>query len=211
MKPYFLPPGYQAREAPEPFLDAPGNITWQPDVYTHALAVARQLQVNRVVDFGCGAAGKLGPLVAEFPTFGFDCVPANLANARQAHPAALFAFLDLDALPGLSNAYIAPSDALVIAADVIEHLRCPEQLLARCRFARAIILSTPDRDRTHKRPDHLGPPPNASHTREWTASEFAALLNHHLPGFDTVIEFTRSNDQDPALNTILATCQRRAA
>ena len=205
----FLPLNYRAREAPAAFFDETGDITWQPDVYTHALAVARELKVAHVVDYGCGAARKLGPIVAEFPTYCYDCDNRNLAHARQAHPAAAqLAWLDLDA-PVPVNLY-RHQDGLVIAADVIEHLLRPRRLLERCQHARAIILSTPDRDRTHGM-GHLGPPPNPAHVREWNLDEFLNLLHYSLPGFDIVTQFTRSNDRDPALNTILATCRRRAS
>jgi hypothetical protein len=63
--------------------------------------------------------------------------------------------------------------------DVIEHLRRPERLLSKLRFALAAgmpaVLSTPDRVRTNG-PDHLGPPPNLEHVRAWALDELAAFL-----------------------------------
>jgi hypothetical protein len=38
-----------------------------------------------------------------------------------------------------------------------------------------VVLSTPERDLRRGR-DHMGPPDNSSHVREWNAAEFSAYL-----------------------------------
>jgi hypothetical protein len=88
---------------------------------------------------------------------------------------------------------------------VIEHLKDPTNLLAflrECmRWARAGLLSTPERELTHG-PEHAGPPPNPAHVREWSARELRELL---LDSGLTVsfVGLTRSHDGSDGMQTIL--------
>jgi hypothetical protein len=69
------------------------------------------------------------------------------------------------------------------------------------RHAPALVLSTPDRERTWGR-THMGPPPNPAHIREWTLAELGALFERE--GFTlAVATHTRSNDGSPDLATIM--------
>ena len=83
---------------------------------------------------------------------------------------------------------------------MIEHV--PDVARLRTRFrqvlrggAGCVVISTPDRDHYYPA-DHLGPPRNPSHVREWSLDELADLLTSW--GF--TIEHaghTRSNDGSP--------------
>jgi hypothetical protein len=68
---------------------------------------------------------------------------------------------------------------LIIAADVVEHLRDPDRLLqlirASCHDATRVVISTPERDRRRGEND-VGPPGNGAHVREWNEAEFSAYL-----------------------------------
>mmetsp|Transcript_126749 Transcript_126749/g.405862 ORF Transcript_126749/g.405862 Transcript_126749/m.405862 type:complete len:210 (+) Transcript_126749:557-1186(+) len=78
---------------------------------------------------------------------------------------------------------IAGGPSIVIAAEVVEHLRRPRRLLRVLRRllapgggAVAAVLTTPDRDAWYDRRYHLGPPHNPAHVREWNATEFVRFL-----------------------------------
>ena len=210
---YSIRPDYVARDRPDYYHDLEAGpddddgVVWQPDVYTHARDVARVLGARRVVDVGCGSGKKLVALARE----GFDVVGvdygANIAACRQAHSVGRWVEFDLSDREGWIP--LAPEDwagAVVVSSDVIEHLAEPEHLvrqLARgLAHAAALVVSTPDRVRTYG-PDHLGPPPNPAHVREWESAEFAAFLRSQ--GFEHVdVELTRSSTASWDLMTILA-------
>ena len=66
---------------------------------------------------------------------------------------------------------------LIIAADVIEHLSDPDELLSYLANIKLkyVILSTPDRNLL-RAGTHNGPPRNPAHVREWNFSEFEAYV-----------------------------------
>jgi SAM-dependent methyltransferase len=196
---YRLPDGYERRE-PHPFDDWTdhGGITWQPDVYPTAARMARRLGLSRIVDVGCGSGHKLVELAGDFDVIGVDC-PATIERCRAEHRTGTWVAHDLDADPALP---VLPPDALVVCSDVIEHLWHPERLLgALLAGGWPVVLSTPDRARTHGY-GTLGPPPNPSHAQEWTRSEFRAWLAD-LGATVTWAGWTRSNDASGSLDTIL--------
>ena len=97
--------------------------------------------------------------------------------------------------------------AVVICADVVEHLLHPDRLLENLReilaSVEALVISTPDRDLTSG-PQHAGPPADDSRVREWSIQEFAELLEAW--GFEHGdLELTRSDNVGGAQATILAT------
>ena len=98
------------------------------------------------------------------------------------------------------------SGAVIVCADVIEHLVRPEILLRNIRAALdqadAAILSTPERSLTWGA-RHTGPPPNVAHIREWDLREFSAFLASEGFAYGSV-DLTRSNDRDRLKTTILA-------
>lgn len=202
--PYFLKHGYVEREDPEyDFEERWGQTIWQPDVYPRAVEIARRTAATRIVDVGCGNANKLEAVMGEFQTVGLD-IGSNLDVCRARHPEAEWLEHDLDTegpLPATADG------AVVVCADVIEHVRFPERLLGKIRTAldngaHAALVSTPERDLTWGL-RHSGPPPNRAHVREWAWQEFSSLLSAH--GFHNgTLELTRSRDRPPHRNTILA-------
>lgn len=200
---YFLAPSYRERLEPEYFHDEGMDAVWQPDVYPEAAALARLLDATTIVDAGCGDGGKLIGLSPEFRVVGLD-IGANLERSRSLHPDGTWLEFDLDSEQPL------PIDdytgAVLVCADVLEHLRFPERTLERARVAldegaEAFVLSTPERDLAEG-PDHAGPPRNPAHVREWNASELRAFLESKgLHGF---FGLTRSNDYLDELHTTFA-------
>lgn len=205
---YCLPRDYRARKSPSYFIDGQSETTWQPDVYSHAGAVARRFGARRIVDVGCGAGDKLAALHPEFEIVGLDYGP-NLDLARARYSFGDWIQHDLSKPRPLP---VELTGTVLVAADVVEHLLRPEYLLRAIREAlfvsHAAILSTPDRKLWRGDKD-LGPPLNPAHVREWTADEFAAFLaKEGLEPFKLV--HTRSHDQSNApQNTILASLEKR--
>lgn len=205
---YELPAGYRARPQPEYYVDSAegdGGVTWQPDVYPLAADLARSLGCNTIVDIGCGHARKLSQLHPEFELIGVDYGP-NIAHCRQQYRFGTWLEADLenDTLLPIPDRVLSRS--VVVCSDVIEHLVDPRPLLDTLRTllqqAPAVVISTPDRVRTHG-PAQMGPPPNPAHTREWELGEFQRLLQRE--GFHiAAATHTRSNDRDHQPATIVA-------
>ncbi|MDH4051220.1 MAG: glycosyltransferase family 29 protein, partial [Rubrivivax sp.] len=208
-----LPEKYVARPQPEYYVDSPevdGNVTWQPDVYPAAAQIAESLGCDTLIDIGCGHGRKLKALSRDHHIIGVDFGP-NIAHCRRSHPFGTWLEADLERPLPLPVPSSVLARSVVICSDVIEHLVDPAALLALLkellRTAAAVVLSTPDRARTHG-VAHLGPAPNRAHTREWTSDELGALLRH--AGFDVeLLTHTRSEDVSAKLATILAVLVNR--
>lgn len=171
-----LSPTYTSRPKPAYFNDTlPDSHLWQADVYRLAARLARQSGVRRLVDVGCGRGGKLAALAHEFDVVGLDWGD-NIAYCLTSYQRGQWLTVDLtrDVLqPELFE------NAVVICADVIEHLADPTALLATLgntvKSAAFVLLSTPDRTRLYGY-NHPGPPDNAAHVREWTNGELISWL-----------------------------------
>lgn len=198
---YCIKDGYRHNENPLYFVDDTGEIVWQPDVYPFALEVADERGAKAIVDIGCGRAGKLAALQAEHPDrryIGID-YGANIEWCRERYDWGEWLEEDFD-----QPHIIVAAGAVIVCADVIEHLRRPEHLLAAIHGSGcvAVVLSTPERERTYCM-DHDGPPTNPCHVREWNLGEFDELLRQS--GFEIEhLGVTRSNDAGAGEKTILA-------
>ncbi len=207
---YFLPPGYVSRPDPTYFVDDDLNAVWQPDLYPEAAMVARRLRARRIIDVGCGTAGKLAALHPEFDLVGID-YGSNIEVCRHRYGFGTWVEADLDTSEALG--YDAFTGAVLVCGDVIEHLVNPERLLRMLRRAlddgaSALMLSTPERE-LYQGHDHAGPPLNPAHVREWNIDELERFMaSERLYGF---FGLTRSNDQMPYLRTILAAIPGNAA
>jgi SAM-dependent methyltransferase len=206
---YSLPDGYESRLQPDYFDDQSYDGVWQPDVYTEAAELARRLQARRVIDVGCGTAEKLAALNPEFELVGIDFGP-NIEVCRERYEFGTWLEADLDRADSLPWSHVA--DSVLVCADVLEHLVHPEKLLRSLSSAvdsgaRALVLSTPDRERINE-PGHLGPPPNPAHVREWTRSELERFMGTF--GLAGHFAYTRTNDVIPAVRTTIALVPGRA-
>lgn len=204
---FCIKPGYVEREAPAYFLDDPKGITYQPDVYWYAYGAALELGASGIVDVGCGYAPKLEILHAHRPDWRYVGIDhgKNIGFCQGAFAGGSsddwgeWLAIDLEQ----PHEYDA-TDAVVVCADVIEHLRDPRPLLTGIRGSgcRAAVLSTPERD-LEWGVGHNGPPPNPCHVREWNRVEFGDFLAQE--GFALEhLGLTRPNDQEPREKTILA-------
>jgi len=203
---YFIKAGYRHRESPRYDEQTEIGANWQASVYEEAVRLAEELDLKRIVDVGCGDGRKLATLHSRFAVVGLDYGPnLELCRARYAFGTWIEHDLEQKGTLPLDGALLR--DAVVVCADVIEHLVRPEILLgklaAALESAPLLLLSTPDRDLV-RGPAHLGPPPNESHVREWSLDEFASLLV--ASGLrDGTVRHIRSNDVSPERHTILAT------
>ncbi len=200
-----LPTAYASRAKPVYYADTPDDgLTWQPDVYPTAADIARSLHCDTLIDIGCGQARKLSVLHPEFKLIGVD-YGGNMEHCRSRYPFGTWLeadFEDIDMLPLPARVL---KNSVVICSDVIEHLVDPRSLMNALRellkYAPALVLSTPDRERTWGR-THMGPPPNPAHIREWTLAELSALFQRE--GFTlAAATHTRSNDGSLDLATIM--------
>ena len=200
-----LPSGYATRAAPAiptPITD--GAVTWQPDVYPTAANIARSLECDTLIDIGCDQVNQLKPLQSEFRLIGLGR-GASTTAAAQAVPSGIWLEVDPENLD-LSE---MPADVLarsvVVCSEMIQTVVDPRSLLAALRHllkhAPALVLSTPDRERTYGK-QHKGPPPNQSHVRQWSLAELRALLERE--GFVLASStHTRSNVRSKDMSTAM--------
>jgi SAM-dependent methyltransferase len=177
---------------------------WQPDVYRLATRLATQGQCPVLVDVGCGGGDKLVHAARGRKAIGLD-IGSNFEESRIRWPSHEWRECDLD---GVEHLPIEPGearDAIVVCADVIEHLVNPAPLvdcLVGClEFARFVLISTPDRELVWGR-GHLGPPPNPFHVREWTSAELVSFVEER-GAICGAVGLTRANDHVRSRTTIL--------
>lgn len=170
---------YQSRLTPDFYHAYDTERNWQHAVYAFALNKAKHGGYHTIIDVGCGDGRKLQPFQTAFKVIGLD-YGANLAYCRQHYPDAIWLECQLEdthAYPQLDTGLL--ENALIICADVIEHLVSPDILLTHLHEwlgeAACAIVSTPERDRVHGH-GHMGPPPNPCHVREWNTDEFVGYL-----------------------------------
>lgn len=197
------------RRWPSSLLRQTSAVVWQPDVYAAAEALALEHGSRRIIDIGCGDGAKLSSLSSGFETIGLD-LPRVVARARRRYPDLTWIEHDLERAEPLPLDAEQLGQSVVVAADVIEHLRSPRHLLAALRLALeqsdGVVLSTPERDLTWGFA-HNGPPPNPAHVREWNQAELLAFLSQE--GFDHGrIELTRAHDLGDTKDTIMVILTR---
>jgi SAM-dependent methyltransferase len=202
---YFLPGDYVARSNATHFLDNGSQLVYQPQVYELALFVARRCGAKRIIDIGCGSGAKLSPFAGEFEIFGVDC-DATIPLFRNTVPAAKWLECDLNtAVPDIPEGLLA--DAVVICADVIEHLSSPDHLARYLAYisdiAPFVFISTPDRDRVRGWLDR-GPPTNPCHVMEWNSCEFLRFLRNSGFSDHVLYGHTVNTDHHLSNTTLLA-------
>ena len=200
-----LPSGYAARATPAiptPITD--GAVTWQPDVYPTAANIARSLECDTLIDIGCDQVNQLKPLQSEFRLVGLGR-GASTTAAAQAVPAGIWLEVDPENLDLTEMPADVLARSVVVCSELIQTVVDPSSLLAALRHllkhAPALVLSTPDRERTYGK-QHKGPPPNQSHVRQWSLAELRALLERE--GFVLASStHTRSNVRSKDLSTAM--------
>lgn len=189
----------------ETFVDDLGeNVVWQPDVYSEAFELARRLNIDNVIDLGCGSGDKLVYCADKYniKIFGLD-FNGSIEVARRKHPKYDWASIDLmacDVPQELFAELKARLPAVIVLSDVIEHLPDVQPALSLIRKLLCFnensyfIVSTPDRTRQNREVAD-GPSPNAAHVREWALPELCQLISS--AGFEiSRAGWTRCNQWD---------------
>lgn len=169
-KAYCIKDGYKPRNFIKHFDDTRNTDKYQRGVYEYALKVCNLFQYRRVIDFGCGSGYKLVHFFDKYDTLGID-LDVTVKWLREKYPDRAWATLEECGEEDLAC-------DMLICADVIEHVLDPDLFCAELRkiqFRRAII-STPERD-LYAGPEHMGPPSNSHHVREWNGREFCAYMS----------------------------------
>lgn len=208
MQDFHLKPGYIERVEPHYFEDEEDS-EWQPDVYPLALGLLGACGASQVIDIGCGKAAKLKPFFeANVTVVGID-YGANISYCREQYPQGDWREVDLERIDEAlrkDSLFVDPRGAVLIIADVIEHLRNPWPLLQVLsdwmKAARIALISTPERDLEYGA-QHSGPPPNEAHVREWNRTELDTLLK--AAGLNVIhVGLTRAHTTHVTLRTTLA-------
>lgn len=122
---YITEPKYTSRQKPSYFNDPPNSL-WQFTTYMSAGELARRYHAKYIIDLGCGSGSKLAAFQKEFHLIGID-YKENLKRTQKAYPFIDVVDVDLDQGPSC-QLRISPdilSQAVVVSADVIEHLVDP--------------------------------------------------------------------------------------
>ncbi|MDE2020463.1 MAG: methyltransferase domain-containing protein [Patescibacteria group bacterium] len=197
---YFLPAHYRINDNPDPCIRSKKK---KPDAQWNAYNLAQKLKGERILDVGCGDGTIFMNFFSGKATLGLD-IEYNIDICKKLHPDNSWSVIDLDSPFLLPDTY-----DLIICADVIEHLKNPEYLLAElARLNRAvkatIVISTPERD-LKRGTSHLGPPPNSMHVREWNRSELLKLLVYF--GLDPQFELLPTSRNSKKTTTLAAICR----
>ncbi len=190
------------------------EIVWQPDTYHSAHKYTHTVEIERIIDIGCGSAMKLKSLFESrpFEVFAVDFA-GSLASAKENYPAAKHIECDLTSwneVIEVAKQFEDNVPTVVICADVIEHLPDPRPLLALIRLILSgnrnsrLYLSTPDRARLGYQ-SLTAKPANPAHVREWTNGELRNLLMSSAFQIETIGNI-RSNIHDDQSRTILVEC-----
>jgi SAM-dependent methyltransferase len=201
---YFLPDGYRCNLAPAA---CNRDADKETDSQWHVYQLAQSIAQGAVLDIGCGNGSMLMEAFPDRRTLGLD-TPHNIQVCRTLFPSREWETIDLDSPVTLPTRFPA-----VIMADVIEHLLNPEHVLRE--VARLVgeggataLISTPERNRKRGL-NHLGPPPNTCHVREWTVKELQDLL--HAFGLKPRFQFLPTNKRSAMLHTVVAVCRPPSA
>jgi SAM-dependent methyltransferase len=183
---YFIKEGYISRDSYNHFDDTILKDEYQNEVYFAAYELAKEHQVERIADIGCGSGYKLLKYFGDLETTGFEIEP-TLSILRQMYPFNQWSLSDFSRqLKGPGAHY-----DMIICSDVIEHVVNPDDLLnwINNQFVfDYLVISTPDRDElVHVWKDPLyqpqtqsGPPVNWAHVREWSFSEFEKYISQYF-------------------------------
>lgn len=167
---FFIHDGYTYRSSNSFYDDTGNKDDWQREVYQFARTVSEGHKLRLTCDLGCGSGYKLVRYFSDAPTIGID-LPPTCAYLREKYPEREWIEADFTKIP-------RQDIDMVIAADVIEHVTNPDELLSYIIKLRPqkVVISTPDRN-LFGREAHGGPPVNPAHVREWSFSEFHAYIN----------------------------------
>jgi len=176
---YFIKSEYICNDNAQAYLDNEEDASiYQLPVYEKSKELIQKHGLQSVLDIGCGHGMKLREFI--YP------VCQNIVGIDLAHSIDYCQrFLDFGEwyVEDIENpTRLNAKFDLIICADVIEHLFNPDKLFeyidSHSTNETLIVLSTPERDLHHGK-EHVGPPVNKSHIREWNGDELQKYFNYH--------------------------------
>lgn len=198
----FIRPDYKRRDAVKYCHRPDDAYQRQLEVYQSVAWVSSQ----RVVDVGCGYGEKVIDLFPGRFITGID-FGANIDVCNQRNDGGCWKSADLES-DALDDVEI-DQHTVVVCADVVEHINnlspIMSFLLRASRTAAAVAISTPERELL-RGVDHVGPPTNECHVREWSLLEFNNFLDHW--GISARYGLCRASEGSDRPSTILALCGR---
>jgi uncharacterized UPF0146 family protein len=182
MEKYFIKNGYvcnldNENNAIEQYASIPLNNSYQISWYKFAAKIAKENNVNSCIELGSGSGYKLNKFIAPHVAraVGID-MPHSVVHCRKHYPKVEWVADDFDK----PEKCCGRKFDLIISFDVIEHLVYPERLLYKIKsYAHSnstVLISTPERDLYYGGTNHMGPPFNKKHVREWNKAELDQLL-----------------------------------
>ena len=170
---YFIKDNYTHRDDVEFFDDTPNTDRFQNKIYEYSKELFIEEKYTSVLDIGCGSGFKLMKNFSEFTTAGVDLIQ-TVDFLKDKYPEGTWIVDDIEKV----NCSINEKYDLVLAIDIIEHLRDPDTLLKyiKCIEFETCIISTPERDIVRGASD-TGPPANPYHLREWNSQEFINYIS----------------------------------
>jgi SAM-dependent methyltransferase len=181
---YYLPQNYTSRSIPEYFDDTAiykDEKIHQPHIYYLAQYLVTKFNTSTVMDIGSGNGEKLSYLQVR-NKIGVD-FGSNLEFCRTEYPKNKWVELNLEQEEQTREFQLPTERCIIICSDVVEHLVNPLHLLKllqrACEKGHIVITSTPDRIKL-RGVQHVGPPNNKSHIREWSIDEYRCLLDKYL-------------------------------
>jgi 2-polyprenyl-3-methyl-5-hydroxy-6-metoxy-1,4-benzoquinol methylase len=165
---YKIKENYNHREIAKNFDDLENTDDWQKEVYEKSLEISIKFNYKKIVDVGTGSAYKLIKYFNNYETIGYD-IPRTVVKLKKIYPNKIW-----------KDDFIPVNCDLLIASDVIEHLKDPTDLINFIKKSspKKIVLSTPDRELIDT--NQNGPPKNRSHYREWKFQEFKEYIGDYF-------------------------------
>ena len=192
---YCIKYGYNHRTEVVPFDDSRYTDQYQKEVYLEAANLMAANGWKSVIDIGCGSGYKLVNYLKGYDTLGIE-VEKTLKFLQKKYPDKKWILSEPDKWSTLDT-------NLVVCSDVIEHVDQPDLFLEamldiECNM---FLISTPERDIV-RGVDHIGPPQNTSHFREWNLEEFKNFLSLYFVVQDIKVV-------NVSHGTMLAWCTRK--
>lgn len=169
---YGIKKTYISRSEYNHFDDMPFKSEWQKEVYLLSKDIAEKEGYIKIADIGCGSGFKLINFLGDFDTVGYEIEP-TLSKLKSKYPDHEWELSDFNSEPTRAD--------VVICSDVIEHVLNPDHL---CEYlkkfsAKKYVISTPHKKLMYGY-DHMGPPLNPTHVREWDYEEFRTYMGTHF-------------------------------
>jgi 2-polyprenyl-3-methyl-5-hydroxy-6-metoxy-1,4-benzoquinol methylase len=190
MDKYCLPLSYVINPNNKHDIEIDNTDQYQNEVYEKVKSFMETHGLRSVLDIGCGSGYKLMKHLKDFDTYGMETEPCY-SFLKEKYPDRNWIlsgtpeenFSNIDKTIGNID--------IIIAVDIIEHIRDPDVLIEFCKSLKSkyLLFSTPCRHQISTQQRFIncgylkginGPPANNCHVREWTFPEFILYLSKNF-------------------------------